>query len=124
MVYTLSKGAQAGWGIHLYCLGKPSSFIASSDTDSSPTECRTNYHNNYHVQDADWQSGSRLSTPMVWDTSVLLALLEDPEDRQTVLSVPHTGTQKDHFTAQLDTRNEHIILQGQPEIFHWCDKCM
>ena len=36
----------------------------------------------------------------------------------------HTGLQKDRFTALMQARNEYIILHGQDEVPHICDKCM
>jgi len=74
--------------------------------------------------DQGWQFGSKLTTEHVWDAFVLLSLLEDHEERQTVLQLPHTGMQKDRFTTEMANRNERIIHEGQPEIAHYCDKCM
>jgi hypothetical protein len=53
-----------------------------------------------------------------------LALLEDYEERHARLQLPHTGKQKDRFTEKMAERNERIIREGQPEIAHYCDKCM
>src|ERR1700728_1921002 len=71
-----------------------------------------------------WQFGSKLTTENVWDAFVLLSLLEDHNARHTQLHLPHTGNQKDRFTGAMIERNERIVLQGQPEIGHYCDKCM
>jgi hypothetical protein len=39
--------------------------------------------------------------------------------------VPHRGDQKDHFTALMIQRTyNNIIIHGQEEISHYCDKCM
>jgi hypothetical protein len=66
----------------------------------------------------------KLTTENVWDAFVLLLLLEDHQARDMRLRLPHTGKQKDRFTDAMDERNERIVLQGQPEIAHYCDKCM
>jgi hypothetical protein len=71
-----------------------------------------------------WQFGSTLTTENVWDGFVLLALLEDHSERHARLQLPHTGKQKDRFTEEMVKRNERIICEGQPEIAHYCDKCM
>ena len=71
-----------------------------------------------------WQFRSKLTTKNVWDAFVLLSLLEDHQVRDMQLHLPHTGKQKDCFTDAMDERNEQIVLQGQPEIAHYCDKCM
>jgi hypothetical protein len=72
----------------------------------------------------DWQFGSKLTTEHVWDAFVILALLEDHEKQGTRLQVPHIGKQKDRFTAEMAQRNERIVRDGQPEIAHYCNKCM
>lgn len=72
----------------------------------------------------NWQFGMKLTNEHIWDTFVLLALLKDHETQNTKLSLPHTGNQKDRLTQQMTNRNERIIHKGQPEILHYCDKCM
>jgi len=51
VVYTAANGVQAAWAIHLYCPGKLTSLNASTLTATSqkPTECKTDYHNNFTV---------------------------------------------------------------------------
>ena len=44
--------------------------------------------------------------------------------RHMQLCLPHTGNQKDHFTDAMIECNKQIVLQGQPKIGHYCDKCM
>ena len=60
----------------------------------------------------------------MWDGFVLLALLEDCQRRSKVLKVPHTGLQKDRFTAALQQRNLRFRVHGQPESRHYCHKCL
>lgn len=72
----------------------------------------------------DWPFGGKLMTENVWDAFVILALLEDHTQCGAKLTVPHAGKQKDRFTSAMADRNERIIHEGQPEIAHYCDKCM
>jgi hypothetical protein len=96
------------------------------------TNCARTYElaqvrrNPQDCEDKDWQFGTKLTTEHVWDAFVLLsrALLEDHKEQHTVLQLPHTGKQKDRFTKEMANRNERIIREGQPEIAHYCDKCM
>ena len=43
---------------------------------------------------------------------------------QAQLQLPHTGKQKDRFTEEMTKRNKCIIHESQPEISHYCNKCM
>jgi hypothetical protein len=65
-----------------------------------------------------------LTTEHVWDGFVLLALLEDCQRRSAALNIPHTGAQKDRFTAAIHVRNLRFRVHGQPELRHFCDKCL
>lgn len=65
-----------------------------------------------------------MRTEHVWDGFVLLSLLKDAHTRKTVLQVPHTGDQKDRFTAAMSMRNDLIRTVGQPELRHFCTKCV
>jgi len=61
----------------------------------------------------------------VWDSFVILSLLEDGVRRGRVLSVPHTGDQADRFKPAMEERNQWIVLNGQPNaVRHACDLCM
>ncbi|KAJ7023008.1 hypothetical protein C8F04DRAFT_1271905 [Mycena alexandri] len=72
-----------------------------------------------------WQFGCRLTTDHVWDSFILLTLLDYHQRRNTVLEVPHTGDQKDRFTAVMTARNEEVIRMGQDHVVgHCCNKCM
>jgi hypothetical protein len=75
------------------------------------------------LEDAGWPWGFKLTTEHVWDAFVILSLLRDRKGRQLHLEVPHTGLQKDRFTAPMRERNLRIVREGQPEIDHWCRKC-
>lgn len=71
-----------------------------------------------------WLFGFTVTTEHVWDTFVLLALLEDHRHHLKTLQVPHTGAQKDRFAAVLHSQNLRFCLQGQPELRHYCHKCL
>jgi len=75
------------------------------------------------LESAGWQFGSKLRTEHVWDAFVLISLLRNHEARGHQLEVPHSGLQKDRFTAVMEECNLHIILEGQDEIDHACDSC-
>lgn len=66
----------------------------------------------------------QLRTEHVWDGFVILSLLKDSMSRKFVLEVPHSGEQKDRFTAAMRARNEYIRQFGQPEFLHFCSKCV
>ncbi|TFK80894.1 hypothetical protein K466DRAFT_503083 [Polyporus arcularius HHB13444] len=166
VAFTRALGPRPAWAVHLYC-----------------NECKTSYHNNYHIQAGqrqyylgvpefiqvgehqyverlvaeDWiglmvsawvsasnlantynfqasmprqmhaastQFRTALTTEQVWDTIVVLALLEDADYRNAPLRTPHTGDQKNRFVDAMTLRNERMILEGQPELTHYCDNCM
>jgi hypothetical protein len=60
----------------------------------------------------------------VWDSFLILSLLEDCHSRQQALMVPHDGTQKNRFTEAIRARNLRFRLYSQPEIRHYCKKCV
>ena len=72
----------------------------------------------------DWAFGFTVTTEQVWDSFVILALLEDCQQRSMILEVPHTGAQKDRFTEPLRARNLRFRAHGQPELRHYCNKCL
>jgi hypothetical protein len=72
----------------------------------------------------DWAFGFSVTTEQVWDSFVILALLEDCQHRSKTLEVPHTGAQKDRFTEPLRARNLRFRAHGQPELRHYCKKCL
>lgn len=76
------------------------------------------------LEDAGWQFGTLLTNEHVWDSFVIWTLWADHIKCNIELQVPHTGLQKDRFTALMEVRNNHIINFGQDEVPHYCDKCM
>jgi hypothetical protein len=70
-----------------------------------------------------WQFGFKLKTEHVWDAFVLLSLLRDSSAHTCRLELPHKGFQHSHFTKAMEEWNEHIVMEGQDEIGHSCDKC-
>ncbi len=76
------------------------------------------------LQRDDWQFGSVIRTEHVWDAFRILSLLEHSLRQGEVLVVPHTGEQKERFDVAMQQRNDHIIRFGQPELRHYCDKCI
>jgi len=76
------------------------------------------------ILEGGWQFGMQLTTDHVWDAFVIFTLLKDHSKRNICLQVPHTGLQKDRFTAIMEEWNEHIIHFGQEEVPHFCNKCM
>jgi hypothetical protein len=72
----------------------------------------------------DWAFGFTVTTEQVWDSFVILALLEDCQQQSKTLEVPHAGAQKDRFTEPLHARNLRFRAHGQPELHHYCDKCL
>ncbi|KAG1819694.1 uncharacterized protein BJ212DRAFT_1298132 [Suillus subaureus] len=65
-----------------------------------------------------------VTTEEVWDTFIILALLDDHQDQGTRLCVSHGNNQSDHFTAVMQACNEKIITHGQEELPHACLGCM
>ena len=55
---------------------------------------------------------------------MLLSLLEDCHRRLATLVLPHTGLQRDRFTVATRERNIRFRLYGQPNIRHYCKKCV
>lgn len=78
-----------------------------------------------YFQPSEWSLSNRLTTNHIWDSFVLLGLLEDAVLQGHLLAVPHTGTQSDRFKAAMEKRNRFIVLNGQPDaVRHACNKCM
>lgn len=53
-----------------------------------------------YSQSSDWDLSKNLTTNHVWDSFVILSLLEDGVQRGRLLSVPHIGDQADCFNLQ------------------------
>lgn len=78
-----------------------------------------------YSQPSDWGLSNNLAANHVWDSFVILSLLEDGVRRGRLLSVPHTGDQADRFKPAMEERSRWIVLNGQPNaIRHVCDLCM
>ena len=70
-----------------------------------------------------WAFGFTVSPEHVWDSFLILSLLEDCQRRSCRFTVPHTGTQNDQFKTAIRERNTRFRLVSQPEARHHCDKC-
>ena len=70
-----------------------------------------------------WATSSALTCDHVWDSFLLLTLLEDHRTQCTTLHLPHGGDRRNRFTEAIRARNIHIKLFGQEELRHYCDKC-
>jgi hypothetical protein len=66
---------------------------------------KTTLSNPSYSQPSDWGLSNNLTTNHVWDSFVILSLLEDGVRRGRVLSVPHTGDQADRFKPAMEERN-------------------
>ncbi|KAJ7587809.1 hypothetical protein C8J56DRAFT_942650, partial [Mycena floridula] len=71
-----------------------------------------------------WQFTFPLSTKHVWEGFMLLTLLEDVNSRGSVLSISHSGERKDRYTAAAEERNQRMREYAQPELLHYCSKCV
>jgi len=81
--------------------------------------------NHEYLARGEWQFVSQLNTDHVWDSVIILALLQNKKCDNLHLEVPHKGKQKDRFTLAMDERNKRIIHEGQPNaVRHACDKCL
>ncbi len=76
------------------------------------------------AEEGGWRFGMKLRTEHVWDAFVIWTLLQQHDKCHEIVVVPHRGDQKDRFTALMIQRNDNIIIHGQEEISHYCDKCM
>ncbi|KAF8229572.1 hypothetical protein L208DRAFT_1286352 [Tricholoma matsutake] len=93
---------------------------------TSATNCTHQYNHTLAGSEppVGWPFGFAVTTEQVWDGFIILALLEDCQQWSKVLEVPHTGAQKDRFTAALRWCNLRFHLHGQPESQHYCHKCL
>ena len=61
----------------------------------------------------------------VWNYLCLHRLLEDCEERDCVLELPHdTPTQVKHLQPAMIAQNDHMAGPGQEEWNHGCDLCV
>jgi hypothetical protein len=102
-----------------------SSHIPRFSASNASRVYRATLSNPTYSQPSDWGLSNNLTTNQVWDSFVILSLLEDGVERDRVLSVPHTGDQADRFKPAMEERSQWIVLYGQPgAVRHVCDLCM
>jgi hypothetical protein len=121
-----SSGSCLCW-FHGKCSSYANYFLRhNASYRTSATNCARLY--NLSLSDTvplgDWAFGFSVTTEQVWDAFVILALLEDHQSRSKTLVVPHIGAQKDCFTDALRAQNLRFRLHGQPELWHYCKKCL
>lgn len=75
------------------------------------------------VTSAGWPVNFTVSPNHVWDSFILLSLLEDAVDREEALTVSHTGAQHTRFMELVQACNQRMCIEGQPEISHFCNRC-
>ena len=93
----------------------------------SATNCAQSYElalSRTPLTSATWPFGSVLRPEHVYDGFVIMSLLESHRLHNSILMVPHTGEQKHCFTQAMHARNALLRLYSQPEITHYCDKCI
>ena len=76
------------------------------------------------LETGGWQFGLKLTPNHIWDGFVIKSLLDDCDRNQKQLQVDHGGDQNLRFHAAMEERNERMILLGQDEVPHYCDRCM
>jgi len=93
----------------------------------SATNCARSYQYALAKGDGepgDWKYGSLLKPSHIYDAFVIYSLLEFHQTRQSTLVVPHVGDQSYRLIEAMRARNAIIRLYGQPEIRHYCNKCI
>ncbi|KAF8223574.1 hypothetical protein L208DRAFT_1517056, partial [Tricholoma matsutake] len=71
---------------------------------TSATNCTQMYNDTLsknNVPPTNWAFGFKLKTDDIWDGFMILSLLKDCHGCQESFEVPHTGAQKDWFTAAI-----------------------
>jgi len=94
---------------------------------TSATNCARLYSMSFSQEkfsDKSWPFGCTLTSDHVWDAVIILSLLQDCARRQETLVVPNTGLQKDRHVGAIRARNQRMRLYGQPELRHFCHKCV
>jgi len=76
------------------------------------------------IPPADWSFNFSLTSDHVWIAFIILTLLEDLHARNQTLVVQHAGAHKDRFTDAIRARNIRFRLYNQPELRHYCDRCL
>ena len=104
----------------------PLSFTNSTCQRTSAIAC-ANFYNTSMAKSNEplpgWSFGFLLSTEHLWSAFLLYCLFEDATKQQEYLILIHTGDQKDHFNEPVQVQNQHMCIEGQPELTHFCDKC-
>jgi len=67
-----------------------------------------------------WQSPGGVQLECVGECKVH----EDAATQREELLIPHGGLDKDRFKQAVQARNSCMCLYNQPEIRHYCKKCM
>ncbi|KAF8232726.1 hypothetical protein L208DRAFT_1561138, partial [Tricholoma matsutake] len=85
-------------------------------TSATNCACLYDLSLNQSESHSDWLFGFMLTMEHIWDGFVLWALLEDCQQQSATLNIPHTGAQKDHFTAEICAQSlcfhVHSHVQG------------
>ncbi|KAG9317734.1 hypothetical protein JVU11DRAFT_1951 [Chiua virens] len=101
-------------------------WMSLMDTWVSASSCANIYNRSLSrskVPPPGWPIGFTVSSDHVWDAFVLHSLLEDASECEELLVVSHTGAQHSRFTELVQARNQHMRIEGQPEISHFCNRC-
>jgi len=77
-----------------------------------------------HMPPDDWRFTFMLMTEHVYDGFVILSLWEDHQAHSEKLIVPHGGSQNNRFKDVMHARNARMRLYNQPELLHYCNKCL
>lgn len=64
-----------------------------------------------------------LTVENIWDAFILYTLIGQHERDRRILVVDHEHDQNVRFKELMEERNEHVIMHGQDEVDHYCDKC-
>ncbi|KAJ7580731.1 hypothetical protein C8J56DRAFT_1169107 [Mycena floridula] len=62
----------------------------------------------FQDSEGGWKFGSKVTTDHIWDAFMIKSLIEDHVRTGGILVVPHTGDQRDCFTAAMTDRNNRI----------------
>ncbi|KAG2152699.1 hypothetical protein DEU56DRAFT_727492 [Suillus clintonianus] len=93
---------------------------------TSGTNCARIYNSSVSRQNEfplQWPS-PEVTLDHVWDTFIIISLLEDCRHRKRSLIVKQTGTQSERFNDAMAHRNQRMRSFGQPDARrHKCTKC-
>ncbi|KAJ7020876.1 hypothetical protein C8F04DRAFT_1196078 [Mycena alexandri] len=147
VVYTLASGVVPAWEVQLYCPdcnttyypnysaqhgtrtyhdGDIPQYISIGAHHVSATNCSRAYNMALSSQEerdfaaGGWQFGCKLTTDHVWDSFILLTLLDYHQRRKTRLQVPHTvwfrifSLTEFSPTAITSASNDELLLKPPP----------